>query len=149
VDDDLLRPSLADRRIDAGRPLPFRLGSQVYVAFFGGALALGAIAGWNSWALEQPRRAQALIAAVALAAEAGLLLVVAFALDGDAGRIAGIGAGLVAYGAAYLIQRSADRVYHYHSREDEPYGSLLGPGIVVVVSARIVESLLIGAVADG
>jgi hypothetical protein len=148
VDDDLLQPSLAGRREDAGGAQPFRLGSQVYPAFFGGALALGAVALWNSSCLGQPRRARVAIAAIVLAAEAALIAVTAAFLD-ESSRFASIGAGLVAYGGAYLVQRSADRVYHYHARDEEPYASLLGPGILVVVVARLVETPILYAVMRG
>jgi hypothetical protein len=125
--------------------LPWRLGSQVYVAFFGGPLAVGGVGAFNAGFLSMPRRAIAAIIAVALAAEAAFLVVFAVAGLADSGRIVSTVAGLAAFGPIYLIQRSADRVYHFHTREEEPYQSLFVPGLVAVVSARIVEAALVSA----
>jgi hypothetical protein len=55
-------------------------------------------------------------------------------------------AGLLVYGGAFLIQRSADRVYHFHSDEDEPYASLFGAGLVACVVGRFADAMIGGAV---
>ena len=139
--DDLLQPVLKGR--EATQYWPWRLTSQVYVGFFGGALALGAIAFLNSAMLGMSYAARVAIVAVALAAEAAFATFLA--LTGiEEIRIASTVAGLAAYGGAYLIQRSADRVYHFHAQDDEPYQSLVLPGLVAVISARVFETLLIG-----
>jgi hypothetical protein len=143
--DDLLQPSLADH--EGTRYQPFRLSSQVYVAFFGGALAVGAIGFLNAMFLGMPNRARAAIVALALAAEAAFVAV-AVATDTDQVRILSIVAGLVAFGGAYLIQRSPDRVYHFHATEDEPYQSLFVPGLVTCVAARIFEAALVFGLID-
>lgn len=144
--DDLLQPTLAEHH---GRKYqPFRLSSQVYVAFFGGALAVGAIGYINAMFLGMPARSRAAIVALALAAEGALVAIVA-GTDTDQVRILSIVAGLAAFGGAYLLQRSPDRVYHFHADEDEPYLSLLGPGLVTCIAARIVEAALLFGVLDG
>jgi hypothetical protein len=143
--DDLLRPALTGYRRTGYRP--WRLQSQIYVAFFGGALALGAIALANSVMLGMPRRKQLAIAGAALLAEAALVVVVALTSTG-ALRLGGVAAGLAAYGPAYLLQRSPDRVHHFHAREDDPYDSLFGPGLVAVIVARLVEAFALGAIVD-
>jgi hypothetical protein len=140
--DRLLQPSLADREALDARERPWRLSSQIYVAFFGGALAIGAIALINAWRLRLPGRTQAVIAASAAAAELALVVVAHLVDIGDGARIASGVAGLLAYGPAYLLQRSADRVYHYHSDDPEPYDGLLGPGFVACLAARIAEFML-------
>jgi hypothetical protein len=144
--DDLLRPTLAGHDAGAQTYKPYRLSSQVYVGFFGGALALGAIGFLNAALLRMPVRARIAIVAIALAAEAALVAFI-LATDTDEGRLASIAAGLVAYGGAYLVQRSADRVYHFHADDEEPYQSLIGPGLVACIAARIVEAALIYGVA--
>jgi hypothetical protein len=142
--DDLLQPTLTGHEARPVRDKPWRLGSQVYVAFFGGAFAVGAIAFLNTFRLGMPTRTRAAIVAIALAAEAALFA--AIAITGtDEGRIASILAGLVAYGGVYLLQRSPDRVYHFHSDDEESYESLFGPGLVACIVARIVEIPLIAS----
>jgi hypothetical protein len=140
--DDLLQPTLAGHEHRPAGPKPWRLGSQVYVAFFGGALAAGAIGAYNAITLRMPRTAQVAIAAMALAAEAALFAFVTVT-DTDEVRIVSIFAGLAAFGGAYLLQRSPDRVYHYHTDDDEPYESLFGPGLVACIAARSFEVLVI------
>jgi hypothetical protein len=137
--DDLLQPVLQGR--EPTPYLPWRLTSQVYVGFFGGALALGGIAFLNAAMLGMSYLARVAIVAVVLAAEAAFATFVA--LTGiDEIRIASTAAGLVAYGGVYLIQRSADRVYHFHADDPDEYQSLVGPGLVAVIFARVLETLL-------
>jgi hypothetical protein len=144
VDDDLLQPSLAGREEPAAdRARPWRLTSQVYPAFLGGPLAVGGIAVLNSAWLRLPVPTRFAIGALALVAEAALAAVVYAADLGGSARLASAFAGLVVYGGAYLLQRSADRVYHYHARDDEPYASLFWPGLGAIVAARIIETLVL------
>jgi hypothetical protein len=142
--DDLLQPTLAGHE---RRPMykPWRLGSQVYVAFFGGPLAVGAIAAYNSITLGMPRSARFAIAAIALAAEAAFAAAILLT-ETDSTRLISIVAGLAAFGGVYLIQRSPDRVYHFHTDEDEPYDSLFGAGLFAVIVARIFEGILYAGV---
>ena len=146
--DDLLQPTLAGREETQRKTPPFRLSSQVYVAFFGGALAVGAIGAFNAALLQMPRRQIAAIAAIALALEAALIVAFGLADLESQSRIASSVAGLLAFGGIFLIQRSADRVYHFHSRSDEPYQSLFVPGLIAVIAARIVEAALISVLAS-
>jgi hypothetical protein len=145
--DDLLQPTLAGREEAQHETPPFRLSSQVYVAFFGGALAVGAIGAFNAALLQMPRRQIAAIAAIALALEAALIVAFGLADLENQARIASSVAGLIAFGGIFLIQRSADRVYHFHTRADEPYQSLFVPGLIAVIAARIVEAALISLLA--
>ena len=140
--DDLLQPTLAGQERRPSNYKPWRLGSQVYVAFFGGALAVGAIGFYNSITLGMPVRARVAIVAMALAAEAALVVLVR-ATDTDEVRLVSIVAGLVAFGGAYLLQRSPDRVYHFHADDDEPYESLFGAGLIACIVARIIEVAVI------
>jgi hypothetical protein len=145
VDDrDLLQPTLAGRdERPQDRPRPWRLTSQVYPAFLGGPLAVGGIAVLNSFWLRLPVPTRIAIGALAVIAEAALTAVVYTADLGSAARLASAFAGVAVYGAAHLLQRSADRVYHFHSTEDEPYASLFWPGLGAIVAARLVETLVL------
>jgi hypothetical protein len=146
--DELLRPALTGYRRTGYKP--WRLQSQIYVGFFGGALAVGAIAFANAVMLGMSVRARVAIVALALAAEAALL-VAAAAITRDATVLVRFGipvAGVIAYGGAFLIQRSADRVYQFHTDEEEPYESLFGAGLVACIVARIADAMLLGAVAE-
>jgi hypothetical protein len=60
--DKLLRPTLQDQRRTGARP--WRVESQVYVGFFGGPLAIGAIAFLNSHRLGVPGNGRARISAI-------------------------------------------------------------------------------------
>lgn len=142
--DALLQPVLVGRERGPGYK-PWRLQSQIYVGFFGGALAVGAIAFANAVMLGMPVRARAAIVALVLAAEAALLTTVALTETGVI-RLGLPVAGVLVYGGAFLIQRSADRVYHYHTDEDEPYASLFGAGLVACILGRIVDATIAGAV---
>jgi hypothetical protein len=143
VDDDLLQPTLAGREAASpGRPRPWRLTSQVYPAFFGGPLAVGAIAVLNSVWLRMPPRLPIAIGAIALAAEGAFAALYVTVGDSAAGLATAV-AGLAVYGAAYLLQRSPDRVYHYYAREDQPYASLFLPGLGAIVAARLIESFIL------
>jgi hypothetical protein len=144
--EDLLQPVLAGHE---RRPVdfkPWRLQSQIYVGFFGGALAVGGIAFFNAIMLGVPVRARVAIVALALAAEAVMLTAVALTETGIL-RLGGVVAGVVVYGGAYLIQRSADRVYQFHTDEDEPYESLFGAGLVACFVGRLLEAALAEGVA--
>ena len=143
--DDLLQPVLTGREETQHETRPYRLSSQVYVAFFGGALAVGAIGALNATLLRMPRTQIAAIVAIALAVEAALVVAFGLADLENQARIASSVAGLLAFGGSFLIQRSADRVYHFHSRADEPYESLIVPGLITVIAARIFEAALVSA----
>ena len=144
--DELLQPTLAEQRAHTPSiDRPWRLGSQVYVAFFGGALAVTAIAILNARRLGLPAKTQWIMGAVGAAGLAGALLVVA-SIGGDSGSSARVPARIVAlaaYGLLYLLQRRADRVYHFHAKSGDPYDSLLGPGLIACFTLGIVEAVLI------
>jgi hypothetical protein len=91
-----------------------------------------------------PRRAA--IVAIALAAEAALVAWAALSGTEEI-RVSSSAAGLLAFGGAYLIQRSPDRVYHWHADDEaeEAYQSLVTHGLVAVIAARIFEAILVRA----
>jgi hypothetical protein len=141
--DDLLQPVLVGHRRTGYKP--WRLQSQIYVGFFGGALAVGGIAFANATMLGMSWRARAAIVALVAAVEAALLAVVALTETG-AVRLGLPVSGLLVYGGAFLIQRSADRVYLFHTDEDEPYERLFGAGLVVCILGRFADALIAEAI---
>lgn len=144
-DDDLLRPSLEDRTPPpTGGERPWRLGSQVYVAFFGGPVAVTAVALLNAERLRLRPTASVLIAACGLA---GLIATVVLAASiEDLPSYGRRAVALAAWGGMWWAQRLADRTYGFHARDEEPYASLWIPGIAAVVLGNVVLVLLVGAV---
>ena len=150
--DDLFQPSLrgvARKPREEGNR-PWRLGSQFYVAFFGGPLAVAAIAWFNAERLGMPSSARRWIPAIGLA---GLVasVVAAVAIDTDLGgaqRLIVRIAGVAAFGLLYLLQRAPDRVYHAFNEGDEDalYDSLWGPGLAATFGLGILQAIILAAV---
>ena len=154
--EDLFTPTLQEHvpRHERTALQPWRLGSQVYVAFFGGVLAVTAIALINAGLLRAPGRVRAGILACGAAGLAVVVLVASLLLSGDdvpdGARTALILVGVAAWGGMYLLQRSWDRIYVSFAREkedDELYESLVGPGLVAVIVGFLTQTAIISAVA--
>jgi hypothetical protein len=152
---DLFTPSLQDHvpRHERTALQPWRLGSQVYVAFFGGVLAVTAIALINAGLLRAPGRVRAGILACGAAGLAVVVLLASLLLSGDdvpeGARTALTLVGVAAWGGMYLLQRPWDRVYSSFSREsdeDELYESLVGPGLVAVIAGFVTQTAIVTAV---
>jgi hypothetical protein len=149
-DDELLKPTVGTTRRSSERP--WRLGSQFWVAFFGGPLAAALVGYLNGSRLGIPERAKRWMVAAGIG---GLGLAVALAVaivsfDVDVGaRLANQMAGVVTYGATYKLQRSGDRVYQFYGEDEEAYDSLWGPGLALVLGAGIPSALLIAGVMAG
>ena len=125
--DDLLRPSLQEH--EAPPPTaakPWRVGSQVYVGFFGGALAVGAIAFVNTYRLRLPDRSRLFVVLATLAGAAATGTMLALGVARPSWQVGGV----VTYGLAYLVQRRADRAFEYYGGEHD---SLVAPGIVAAL----------------
>jgi hypothetical protein len=149
--DDLFEPSLQGRR---RKPLaegerPWRLGSQFYVAFFGGPLAVAAIAWFNARRLGMPSSRTWLMPVAGLA---GLVatVVAAIVVDADLGesqRLVARIAAVATFGVLYLLQRAPDRVYHAFADgdEDDIYDSLWGPGLAATFGLGIVQLIILAA----
>lgn len=146
-DADLLQPSLQDEapRTPPKRK-PWRVGSQVYVAFFGGPVAAAIIGVINAGRLRMPAGQQAAIAVAALVALGALVAVGSASVD--ALRLGVRVAGLAVYGVVYLLQRKPDRIYHYYNGGDEAYSELFAPGFAAVLVGIAVEFALVGALGD-
>jgi hypothetical protein len=145
--DELLAPSLGTHRPrarDAARP--WRLGSQVYVAFFGGPLAVTAIAFANAARLQVPLPKRMAILGVGLVAF-GAVFAVAFGL-GDAGReglrVALHLVAVAGWGVMYLIQRPYERIFMAFG--DQGHQSLIVPGLLAVVVCGVLQAEALAAV---
>ena len=134
-DDDLFSPSLsqtAKRRLPEGSR-PWRLGSQFYVAFFGGPLAIAAIGYLNATRLGLPSSRAWQIAAAGAAAFAGAVAAV-LALESDVTpRLIVAVAGVACYVVVRRLQKDADRLYGLGQDDELAYDSLVGPGLLAVV----------------
>ncbi len=134
-DDDLFSPSLSQsttRQLPEGSR-PWRLGSQFYVAFFGGPLAIAAIGFLNATRLGLPSSRRWQIAGAGAAALAGAAVAVLL-LDSDATpRLVVAIAGAACYVVVRRLQQDADRLYGLGRDEELAYDSLVGPGLLAVV----------------
>lgn len=149
-DDDLFQPSLrgVQRKKPAEGERPWRLGSQFYVAFFGGPLAVAAIAWFNARRLGMPLSRTWMIPAAGVA---GLVatIVAALVVDADLGdsqRLVGRIAAVATFGVLYLLQRAPDRAYHAFADGDEDtmYDSLWGPGLAATFGLGILQLGILG-----
>ena len=155
--DDLFAPALAGRasaRREQGER-PWRLGSQFYVAFFGGILAGTAIAWINAGRLGVGATRRRLILAIGAAGlVATILAVVVDDPDADASsavRLTGRIVAVIAFAPLYALQKSADRIYSTYagrdSEDDDEYDSLWIPGLAAAVGLGLVQAAIVyGAV---
>ena len=152
-DDELLAPSLqAEARVvrpPAGER-PWRLSSQVYVGFFGGALAVAALAWANARRLHAPRETQRWIVVLG-GLGVVVSVVVSYVLYGDDfGRSARLGyriVGVLLAGALYKLQEPADRVYSFRTPgdDDEQYDPMWAPGLLATFVGGAAQLALVFA----
>ncbi|WP_377271791.1 hypothetical protein [Peterkaempfera sp. SMS 1(5)a] len=142
--DPLLQPTLQQTSRGAA---PWRLSSQGYVAFFGGALAGTAVAVANAVRLGLPRRTVLVISAIGAAALA--LTIVLMLVVGDRAGNAGLGLLRLVPVAAYLVQarlqRDRNRAF---ALQGGKHARLLGPGIAAVLVLGLLELVAIDAVLE-
>jgi hypothetical protein len=147
VKGDLLTPTLGDHRPrDWTARLPWQLGSQVFVAFLGGPVAVTIIAVLNGLRLRMPPARVALMVAIGVAGTIAGVLAAGLIDAGTAPRLLVQVAGVVTYGPLYLLQRSPDRVHSTFSPHTDPeddYGSLWGPGLAAVIVGWAVQFTLV------
>ena len=146
-DDELFSPSLRDRAEVRLAQRPWRLGSQFYVAFFGGPLAAALIGVVNGRRLGVDG-GRLLAIAAAGAAALGLAVAVGASLDGDDARprfflaVAGVATFLV----ARQLQKAADERYSRGRSEEQIYDSLWWPGLAAVIVCGLASAVALGAV---
>ncbi len=134
-DDELLRPALAgvEQALPVEGRRPWRLSSQLYVGFFGGAIAATVIAWMNATRLGLSQRDRLLIAGVGIV---GLVAAGVAVAVTDPGDLTGIRFALHLSGIATAavqrpLQAKADRRYGF--RRGDAYDSLWVPGLVAVL----------------
>ena len=130
--DDLLQPTVAPAE---KRPLPWRVSSQFWVAFFGGIPGVTAIAFLNARRLGVSTRKQGMILFAACVACVAfvVLLVVLRAFDTSASilRIAGRSVGVALYLVLAQIQAEDDGRHQVFGGGE--YASLWLPGAIATV----------------
>ena len=139
-DQDLFTPSLQGHAPGAAKALPWRVTSQFWPAFFGGSLAVGAIAWLNGKRLGlAPERQRWIAVSTFLAFVLSAFLLVSFVTGARESRI-WMRRGLQVVGVAlYLvlarIQQPGDR---RHQMFEGKYASLWVPGSFALVGSVVV-----------
>src|SRR5687768_10147250 len=123
-DADLFSPSLtqtARQELSAGSR-PWRLGSQFYVAFFGGPLAVGTIGYLNGKRLALSQERLWAIAGIGMLGFVALVIAAwAFVETGSRGRALIAVSGVASYLVARQLQKDGDRLYGVNRNDDEAY----------------------------
>jgi hypothetical protein len=141
---ELLQPSLTDAPAIPG-PKPFRVASQFWVAFFGGAAPIAAIAFVNAGRLGMPEKRRWWILIGGLLAVAASIVMAGLILDdltlgtsspevrssGRTYRLASRGIAVVFALWAQYLMKPAERAYAL--RTGGEYASLWGPGFLAMV----------------
>jgi hypothetical protein len=156
LDDDLLRPSLQDvapiRALEPG-DRPWRLGSMFYVAFFGGALAVAALAWENSRRLGTPPDRRRWVFWLGVAGVVASIVVSYLLYGNDYSSAARLGyrlVGALTFGALYRLLKPDDRLYTFRSpsAHEDDYDSLWGPGLLAIFAGGLVQlGLVFGGMA--
>jgi hypothetical protein len=119
----------------------------VYVAFFGGPLAVTAIAFANAARLQVPLSKRIAILGIGLVAF-GAVLAVAFGLNDASRQGLRVALNLVAvggWGVMYSIQRPYERIFVAFGR-DEDHQSLVVPGLLAVLVGGVLQTVALAAV---
>jgi hypothetical protein len=148
-DDDLFAPSLAGvrRSLPPRGRRPWRLGSQFYVAVFGGPVAAGLVGLLNGRRLGLERGRLAAIAGIGAAALVAVAVVAAVVAERAEEqrplRLVAMAGGAVAYLGTRRLQRDADRRYGVGRSHTESYDSLWLPGLGLVLLGGVVAALVL------
>lgn len=144
--DDLLQPTVATHAPRTG-PLPFRLGSQFWVAFFGGTIAVTFIALVNAARLRMPVAKRWWIVAVGVLGVLASAGVFYWVEAGDAKstgstlRLAWRVVGVLVY---LVLRKIQDRDDDHHTVfGGGEYASMWIPGILACVAGFLTNALLL------
>jgi hypothetical protein len=143
--DDLFTPTLVDLPArPAGTPRPWRLSSQLYVAFLGGPLAAAAVAWLNGRRLGlEPARLRLVPAVGALGLGVALAVAAAAHASGSVPRIVSQVSGIACFFVLRELQRPADHRYRMAARgKGDAYESLLGPGLAIAVVCGLITAAI-------
>ncbi len=150
LDPDLLEPSLDEHDGRAREPgeRPWRLDSQLWVAFFGGVLATTFISCRNAERLGLDRLVRTLLVlgaiTLALSVTLGALAVAHGTVHRNV-RLITRGCALLYYVVSRRLQRQADGVY---VATGGTYDSLWKPGLLAVFGLGIGEGILMALTID-
>lgn len=144
MDSRLLSPTLQDRTPSAAGPKPWRLSSQLWVAFLGSSLAYSIIAWINGRRLGCPprvMRATAVLCTLVTLGDLTLRLAMSHhmlpeVIQDRHFRFGGRLLAMLLYVMVRHLQRPADRVYDMGGQDD--YASLWLPGIGAIGAAALV-----------
>lgn len=149
-EDDLFRPTVAASVRDPSLPKPWRIGSQLWVAFFGGCFAVLAVAWINAHRLGMDWREVGVRMVGATAVAWALVTAALVGFIGFAGydveynryfRWAYRGAALLLHLYFARIQEAAHRRYLLTTNADD-HASLWGPGVIAIFGGAVVQTLL-------
>lgn len=153
IDDELLQPTVSSEA--PRRHRPWRLQSQFWVAFLGGALAGATIAILNAGRLGVPRRTRWMMAGLTAVTIAVLLALwlqqpVAssfgtFVRSGREMRLYSRIAAVALYLVLAAMQRKADARHQVFSVGE--YASLWGPGAAAIFIAGTLQTALLAGIA--
>ncbi|HEX6161223.1 MAG TPA: hypothetical protein VF111_13705 [Thermoanaerobaculia bacterium] len=129
--DDLLQPTVQEEARPRG-PLPWRLQSQFWVAFFGGAFAVTVIALLNAMRLDVDRTKRWLIVVAGLVGMGLTAVVFLLTEHASQSRIGARVVGVVLFLVLRPLQKGADD--HHQVFRGGDYASLWGPGIAATIA---------------
>lgn len=134
--DELLRPTVQD---NAGVPglLPWRLQSQFWVAFFGGAFAIAAIAFLNSFRLGVDAKKRWLIAILGLAGVIATAVAYFYTDSRTEHRVVTRVIAVLFFLVLRLPQKAADD--HHQVFRGGRYASLWGAGVIAAIAGGLVN----------
>lgn len=145
----LYEPSLSAGTVRETRS--YNIGSLVYVAFFGGVLALSVLGTKNARQLNiKPSMIQGLIGAAIIVFLAKMGFYYAYfheliELDRSIVKLCARGAELLLFGGFFMAMRKAFRIHTIFGGETE---SLWKAGILWCIISAVVESICLGIVAN-
>ena len=144
--DDLLQPSVVAHAPRTG-PLPFRVGSQFWVAFFGGSIAVTIIALVNAARLRMPAAKRWWIVAVGVlgvAASAGVFYLIEAGTTKASGSTMRLAWRVIAVLVYLVLRKIQDRDDDHHTVfGGGEYASLWIPGILACIVGFLVNALLL------
>jgi hypothetical protein len=141
VADDLFTPTITPAAYAADRRPPWRPGSLLYPAVFGGALAVTVLALVNARRLRLPTGPTLAIAGTGLAAVVARAALTVTLLDGHVsgpGRLVAALSGVAVWAVANLTQKGRFRSWEMRGGTPAP---LVLPGIAAALGLGLVEAI--------
>ncbi|MDP9022581.1 MAG: hypothetical protein M3N57_07770 [Actinomycetota bacterium] len=149
ADDELLQPSIAARGVPGALESPWDPRSMVYVAFFGGVIAITAIAYLDAQRLAVSVRDRHRIIAIGAVAFAAVLLLALPLAPQGAGLFASarpvrfLGRGVAILAHLVFVRLLAPAARAFEIRDGE-YASLWRPGLTAAALGGFAQAILVG-----